>query len=93
MKKTFYYLADIHNVSDFLIFLFDCPSVSHSLQVLRYFDYVFTGVFTFEMIIKVSYGVNENDVCVVNIVACFQWKWIFVYLLFPCKFIFKCWKL
>lgn len=23
------------------------------LQVLRYFDYVFTGVFTFEMIIKV----------------------------------------
>ena len=22
-------------------------------QVLRYFDYVFTGVFTFEMIIKV----------------------------------------
>lgn len=24
------------------------------LQVLRYFDYVFTGVFTFEMIIKVS---------------------------------------
>lgn len=25
-----------------------------SLQVLRYFDYVFTGVFTFEMVIKVS---------------------------------------
>lgn len=24
------------------------------LQVLRYFDYVFTGVFTFEMVIKVS---------------------------------------
>lgn len=24
-----------------------------SLQVLRYFDYVFTGVFTFEMVIKV----------------------------------------
>lgn len=23
-------------------------------QVLRYFDYVFTGVFTFEMIIKVG---------------------------------------
>lgn len=23
------------------------------LQVLRYFDYVFTGVFTFEMVIKV----------------------------------------
>lgn len=23
------------------------------IQVLRYFDYVFTGVFTFEMIIKV----------------------------------------
>ena len=28
---------------------------SVSLQVLRYFDYVFTGVFTFEMIIKVSH--------------------------------------
>lgn len=27
--------------------------VLHVLQVLRYFDYVFTGVFTFEMIIKV----------------------------------------
>lgn len=25
-----------------------------NLQVLRYFDYVFTGVFTFEMIIKVG---------------------------------------
>lgn len=24
------------------------------LQVLRYFDYVFTGVFTFEMVIKVK---------------------------------------
>lgn len=24
-----------------------------SPQVLRYFDYVFTGVFTFEMVIKV----------------------------------------
>lgn len=24
------------------------------LQVLRYFDYVFTGVFTFEMLIKVT---------------------------------------
>lgn len=24
------------------------------LQVLRYFDYVFTGVFTFEMVIKVT---------------------------------------
>lgn len=31
-------------------FLFAWPL----LQVLRYFDYVFTGVFTFEMIIKVS---------------------------------------
>lgn len=29
-------------------------SISRVLQVLRYFDYVFTGVFTFEMIIKVS---------------------------------------
>lgn len=28
--------------------------MSSWLQVLRYFDYVFTGVFTFEMIIKVS---------------------------------------
>lgn len=27
--------------------------LSLSLQVLRYFDYVFTGVFTFEMLIKV----------------------------------------
>lgn len=26
----------------------------YPLQVLRYFDYVFTGVFTFEMVIKVS---------------------------------------
>lgn len=26
---------------------------SFPLQILRYFDYVFTGVFTFEMIIKV----------------------------------------
>lgn len=29
-----------------------CSSASF-LQVLRYFDYVFTGVFTFEMVIKV----------------------------------------
>lgn len=28
-------------------------SCALSLQVLRYFDYVFTGVFTFEMVIKV----------------------------------------
>lgn len=26
-----------------------------NIQVLRYFDYVFTGVFTFEMIIKVCH--------------------------------------
>lgn len=31
------------------------------LQVLRYFDYIFTGVFTFEMLIKVSVCVR---VCV-----------------------------
>lgn len=31
-------------------FVYVCP------QVLRYFDYVFTGVFTFEMIIKVGKG-------------------------------------
>lgn len=30
------------------------PPCFYSLQVLRYFDYVFTGVFTFEMVIKVS---------------------------------------
>lgn len=30
------------------------PPCFHPLQVLRYFDYVFTGVFTFEMVIKVS---------------------------------------
>lgn len=30
------------------------PPRSYPLQVLRYFDYVFTGVFTFEMVIKVS---------------------------------------
>lgn len=30
-----------------------CP-----LKVLRYFDYVFTGVFTFEMVIKVSAGME-----------------------------------
>lgn len=29
------------------------------LQVLRYFDYVFTGVFTFEMVIKVKIS-REN---------------------------------
>lgn len=29
------------------------------LQVLRYFDYVFTGVFTFEMVIKVK-AFREN---------------------------------
>lgn len=33
--------------------LSNCPAW-FCLQVLRYFDYVFTGVFTFEMIIKVS---------------------------------------
>lgn len=32
------------------LFPFMCVS---SFQVLRYFDYVFTGVFTFEMVIKV----------------------------------------
>lgn len=31
--------------------LLPCPVCV--LQVLRYFDYVFTGVFTFEMVIKV----------------------------------------
>lgn len=37
-----------------------CTLVAHVvlslyvLQVLRYFDYVFTGVFTFEMVIKVK---------------------------------------
>lgn len=31
-----------------------CPACFYPLQVLRYFDYVFTGVFTFEMVIKVS---------------------------------------
>lgn len=30
------------------------PPCFYPLQVLRYFDYVFTGVFTFEMVIKVS---------------------------------------
>lgn len=34
--------------------------MSRVLQVLRYFDYVFTGVFTFEMIIKVS-GYTGSD--------------------------------
>lgn len=29
------------------------PGLFLSVQVLRYFDYVFTGVFTFEMVIKV----------------------------------------
>lgn len=29
-------------------------SLCVALQVLRYFDYVFTGVFTFEMLIKVT---------------------------------------
>lgn len=44
-----------------LSLLFISPSliiISHAvvllLQVLRYFDYVFTGVFTFEMLIKVT---------------------------------------
>lgn len=32
---------------DLMVFLF-------FLQVLRYFDYIFTGVFTFEMLIKVK---------------------------------------
>lgn len=31
------------------------------LQVLRYFDYVFTGVFTFEMLIKVN-TLNTSNV-------------------------------
>lgn len=37
-------------------FAFKCYSIysMHLLQVLRYFDYVFTGVFTFEMLIKVA---------------------------------------
>ena len=30
------------------------PPCFYPSQVLRYFDYVFTGVFTFEMVIKVS---------------------------------------
>jgi len=30
------------------------PFAVRVLQVLRYFDYVFTGVFTFEMVIKVK---------------------------------------
>lgn len=30
------------------------PPCFYPLQVLRYFDYVFTGVFTFEMVIKVN---------------------------------------
>lgn len=48
---------DLHNVkqnnltSDFL----------PVFQVLRYFDYVFTGVFTFEMLIKVM--CVGNDLC------------------------------
>lgn len=40
------------------------------LQVLRYFDYVFTGVFTFEMVIKVratrvhlTLGLEGSPVC------------------------------
>lgn len=37
-----------------------------TLQVLRYFDYVFTGVFTFEMIIKVSYYVKMSKEMVLN---------------------------
>lgn len=31
-------------------------SKTKKVVVLRYFDYVFTGVFTFEMVIKVSVG-------------------------------------
>lgn len=38
----------LEQASDLLPLCFD------PLQVLRYFDYVFTGVFTFEMVIKVS---------------------------------------
>lgn len=30
-------------------------------QVLRYFDYVFTGVFTFEMVIKVKVSRENMD--------------------------------
>lgn len=40
--------------ASFLIFqTFFSISIFQMPQVLRYFDYVFTGVFTFEMIIKV----------------------------------------
>lgn len=38
------------------------PSTTCVLQVLRYFDYVFTGVFTFEMVIKVNTS-GENVGC------------------------------
>lgn len=37
-----------------------------TLQVLRYFDYVFTGVFTFEMIIKVSYYEKMSEEMLLN---------------------------
>ena len=38
-----------------------------ALQVLRYFDYVFTGVFTFEMLIKVT---KYHSVCVCAVSVC-----------------------
>lgn len=44
-----------------------------ALQVLRYFDYVFTGVFTFEMLIKVTkyhcVGVCLSPDCFFNTVV------------------------
>lgn len=39
-----------------IFFLFFSPA-----QVLRYFDYVFTGVFAFEMLIKVNRGEKERE--------------------------------
>lgn len=57
--RLFYtYLFNLY-ASNFILqcdntFLFHIFQLFPSLQVLRYFDYVFTGVFTFEMVIKVS---------------------------------------
>ncbi len=51
---------DLHNVKLKNL----TPDLLPVFQVLRYFDYVFTGVFTFEMLIKVKCAGNYLCGCV-----------------------------
>lgn len=80
-KKTVVVHSRLNRLQN--VFFLSSADILHcilTLQVLRYFDYVFTGVFTFEMIIKVRRFLSVRQVITTR-VYCIITKWSGLYLL------------